>query len=78
MSILGGCSEVTEKGKIGNSNICRDVEQKLKISMVFGMGHKRQILNISKDVEQKLMDFGGFWAMEYAGPAERVGPAGGF
>ena len=32
MSVLGGCSEVTEKGKIGNSNISRDVEQKLKNS----------------------------------------------
>ena len=44
--------------------------------MVFWMGHKRQILNISKDVEQKLMDFDGFWAMDDAGPAERAGPAG--
>ena len=55
MSVLGGCSEVAEKGNIENSNISRDVEQKLKIWMVFGWGTRGEILNISKDVEQKSM-----------------------
>ena len=32
MSILGGCSEVAENGNIENSNISKDVEQKLKNS----------------------------------------------
>ena len=36
MSVLGERSEVTEKGEIENSNISRDVEQKFKISFVFG------------------------------------------
>ena len=47
---------MAEKGKIGNSNISRDVEQKLKIWMVFGWGTRGNILNISWDVEQKWKD----------------------
>ena len=44
---------MAEKGKIENSNISRDVEQKLKIWMVFGWGTRGDILNISWDVEQQ-------------------------
>ncbi len=40
--------------KIENNNISTDVEQTMKISVVFGWVPKGQILNISKDVEQKL------------------------
>ena len=46
--------------KIENSNISKDVEQKVRILMVFGWATKGQILNISKDVEQKSM-FLGVW-----------------
>ena len=52
MSVLGGCSEVAENGNIESSNISKDVEQKLKILMVFGWGTRGEILNITKDVEQ--------------------------
>ena len=44
--------------KIENSNISKDVEQKVRILMVFGWATKGQILNISKDVEQKSMFLG--------------------
>jgi len=46
--------------KIENSNISKDVEQKVRILMVFGWATKGQILNISKDVEQKSMFLGEF------------------
>ncbi len=46
--------------KIENSNISKDVEQKVRILMVFGWAAKGQILNISKDVEQKSMFLGEF------------------
>ncbi len=81
MKIFGSGNSLEEKKrtkKDKNQDLTKDiislyVEQKLKNSMVFWMGHKRQILNISKDVEQKLMLKCGYGR----GPAECGRPAAG-
>ena len=76
MKIFGSGNSLEEKKqtkKDKNQDLTKDIislyleQKKLKISMVFRMGPKRQILNISKDVEQKLMDFGGILGAKAGG-----------
>ena len=66
--------------KIENSNISKDVEQKVRILMVFGWATKGQILNISKDVEQTSIILGEksgwFGGSGKRSPADRAKVAG--